>query len=331
MAELLLEEKLPQALQALCEKLNKYVQEKQEEKNNAEEQAGKVSSQYWKPPIYYDDDDDDDESYIPLRDIISEPLLSVAIAPILPTKEPDDSLSIGDEHLSTIPETESDKVIKSSVEDLVLIPSKSEDLSDNKKSLLNRDTSIVYSPKIDSLLEEFAGELAHIDLIPPEINEADFDPEEDIRLVEQLLYDNSSPLDALKDHFEIFFNSNEDSRQSRGGEGFLNFSNPFFDSNDDCTSSDDESLSDEDVPKDEVKIYSNPLFEFDDEYISSDVNPLLDEVLENIKSKDSYVSNLDELALLVTPLSKLNEDECFRTQGGDLMRFELLLTMIHLL
>ncbi|GKB82210.1 hypothetical protein Tco_0949105 [Tanacetum coccineum] len=96
----------------------------------------------------------------------------------------------------------------------------------------------------------------------------------------------------------------------------VTFSNPLFDSIDDFTSSDDESLSDEDVPKDNVKIYSNPLFEFDDEYISSDVNPLFDEVLENIKSKDSYVSNLYETALLVTPLSDVNEDECF-DPGGD--------------
>ncbi|GKG35874.1 hypothetical protein Tco_0441028, partial [Tanacetum coccineum] len=55
------------------------------------------------------------------------------------------------------------------------------------------NTSIISSPKIDSILEEFFGELAHIDLIPPGINEADFDPEEEIRLVEKLLYDNSSP------------------------------------------------------------------------------------------------------------------------------------------
>ncbi|GKA50097.1 reverse transcriptase domain-containing protein [Tanacetum coccineum] len=88
--------------------------------------------------------------------------------------------------------------------------------------------------------------------------------------------------------------------------------------------SDDESLSDEDVPEDNVKIYSNSLFEFDDEYISSDVNPLFNEVLENIDSKDSYVSNLDELALLVTPLFKLNEDECF-DPGGDVDEIELLL------
>ncbi|GKF10733.1 hypothetical protein Tco_0048659, partial [Tanacetum coccineum] len=57
----------------------------------------------------------------------------------------------------------------------------------------NQDTSIIYSPKIDSLLEEFFGELAHIDLIPPGINETDFDPEEEICLVEKLLYDNSFP------------------------------------------------------------------------------------------------------------------------------------------
>ncbi|GKA66819.1 hypothetical protein Tco_0766627 [Tanacetum coccineum] len=65
--------------------------------------------------------------------------------------------------------------------------------SDLIESLLNRDTLIISSPKFDSLLEEFSGELAHIDLIPPGINEGDFDPEEDIRLVERLLYDNSFP------------------------------------------------------------------------------------------------------------------------------------------
>ncbi|GKG00305.1 hypothetical protein Tco_0301995, partial [Tanacetum coccineum] len=82
----------------------------------------------------------------------------------------------------------------------------------------------------------------------------------------------------------------------------------------DFTYSDNELLSDEDVSED-VKIYSNPLFEFDDEYLFSDVNPLFVEVLENIESKDSYVSNLDETALLVTPLFNANEDECFDPGG----------------
>nr|GEW12313.1 hypothetical protein [Tanacetum cinerariifolium] len=56
------------------------------------------------------------------------------------------------------------------------------------ESLLNRDTLINSSPKFDYLFK-----LAHIDPILPRIEEADFDLEEEIRLVENLSYDNSSP------------------------------------------------------------------------------------------------------------------------------------------
>ncbi|GKE50933.1 hypothetical protein Tco_1486089 [Tanacetum coccineum] len=170
----------------------------------------------------YDDDDDYNykESTIPLNEIVSQIPPSIAITP------------------------ESNKLTKSSVKDLVPIPSESKDTFES-------------------------------------------DGECDLSSC-----DNFSPIDILE------------------GKS-VTFSNPLFDLNDDFTSSDDESLSDEDVPEDNVKIYSNPLFEFDDEYISSDVNPLFDEVLEDIESKESYVSNLDEAALLVTPLSAFNEDECF--------------------
>nr|GFC91393.1 hypothetical protein [Tanacetum cinerariifolium] len=48
---------------------------------------------------------------------------SNAITPVLPTEEPEYSLSMGYEHLSTISETESDEVIESSVKNLVPIPS----------------------------------------------------------------------------------------------------------------------------------------------------------------------------------------------------------------
>nr|GEY98848.1 hypothetical protein [Tanacetum cinerariifolium] len=67
------------------------------------------------PEPGYDDDDDDDVDY------------TIAITPVLSTEEPVDSLSMGDEHLDTILATESDEVIKSSVEDLVLMPSESEE------------------------------------------------------------------------------------------------------------------------------------------------------------------------------------------------------------
>nr|GEU51382.1 hypothetical protein [Tanacetum cinerariifolium] len=141
-----------------------------------------------------------------------------AITPVLPTEEPEYSLSMRDEHLSTISKTESDEVIKSSVENLVPILSESEGILDHIcdvpfsdknhfdaeydliESLLTRDTLIVYSPKIDSLLEEFTGELAHIDSIPPGIDETDFDPKDDIRFIEQLLYNDTSSED---DSFEF--------------------------------------------------------------------------------------------------------------------------------
>nr|GEY97044.1 hypothetical protein [Tanacetum cinerariifolium] len=187
--------------------------------------------------------------------------------------EPEDSLRMRDEHLGTIPTTESDEFIKSSVENLVSNPSESEDLfksecdvpacddfttflnllfnagddfsssddesfydediskkiysnplfdeeiismkidprhfnaeSDLIESLLNHDSSIISSSsKIDYLLDEFAGELILLKTIPPGIDETDYDPEEEIRLIEKLLYDNSSP--RPQEEF-IFENSN---------------------------------------------------------------------------------------------------------------------------
>ncbi|GJX37262.1 hypothetical protein Tco_0250565 [Tanacetum coccineum] len=167
---------------------------------------------YHNHDIFYDDDEELLPEEIKRIQQILERISFDAITPDFPII---DSLSMGDEHLSTIPETESDGLIKSSVENLVPIPMMKkiysnplfdEEIistkidshhfnaeSDLIESLLNRNTLIISSPKFDSLLEEFSGELAHIDLIPSGINEADFDPEEEIRLVERLLYDNSSP------------------------------------------------------------------------------------------------------------------------------------------
>nr|GFB20838.1 hypothetical protein [Tanacetum cinerariifolium] len=57
--------------------------------------------------------------------------------------------------------------------------------SDFVESLLNRDTFIDFSSKF-----YFSGDLAHI---KPEIPKFDFDFKEEIRLIENLLYDNSFP------------------------------------------------------------------------------------------------------------------------------------------
>ncbi|GJZ07635.1 reverse transcriptase domain-containing protein [Tanacetum coccineum] len=183
-------------------------------------------------------------------------------------------------------------------------------------------SSLIPFETSDSLLEEFADELALLDLFSPGIGDADFDLEGDILLLEKLLNDDPlSPLPLKELHFEelkMIKSSIDDSPplDVLGGNS-VTFSNPLFDANDDFTFSNDESLPEEDVPEENFKIYSNPLFEFDDEYISSGINPLFNEVLEDIENKDSYVSNLDEPALLVTPFFDVNEDECF-DPGGDI-------------
>ncbi|GJX88100.1 hypothetical protein Tco_0340114 [Tanacetum coccineum] len=59
-----------------------------------EELANFINTPNWNRPAFWNnDDDDDDEEY------------TIAITPILLTEKPDNSLSMGDEHLSTIPKT----------------------------------------------------------------------------------------------------------------------------------------------------------------------------------------------------------------------------------
>nr|GFC70767.1 hypothetical protein [Tanacetum cinerariifolium] len=60
------------------------------------------------------------------------------------------------------------------------------------KSLHTHDSSLPISSKINSLLDEFASKLTLLKSISPGIDETDCDFEEDIRLIEKLLYDNSS-------------------------------------------------------------------------------------------------------------------------------------------
>nr|GFA03681.1 hypothetical protein [Tanacetum cinerariifolium] len=99
-------------LTAMCELACQIIQKKQEDKRIKEKQA--ANARYWKIPACCDDDDD----------------YNSVITPVLSTEEPDNSLSMGDEHLDTIPTTESDKVIKSSVEILVPIPSEFKGIPD---------------------------------------------------------------------------------------------------------------------------------------------------------------------------------------------------------
>nr|GEX67682.1 hypothetical protein [Tanacetum cinerariifolium] len=92
----------------------------QEEKRIKEQQAAKA--QNWKLPVCYVDDDDEESSNSLNDNIIFELPPCAAVTP----SEPIDSLSMGDEHLNTIPAMESEEFIKSSVENLVPNPSESE-------------------------------------------------------------------------------------------------------------------------------------------------------------------------------------------------------------
>ncbi|GJV05482.1 integrase [Tanacetum coccineum] len=139
-------------------------------RNISEEFSEYINCPSWNRSLFYFDDNDDEYTVIWRR--------PKAITPDEPSKEPKDPLIMGEEELSTIPEKD-----KSSVEDLVLIPSGSKgvsnDICDNDhsdaESFLSQDITIT-SPKIDFLSEEFAGELAPI---LPGMDKDEFDEEED--------------------------------------------------------------------------------------------------------------------------------------------------------
>ncbi|GJY97495.1 hypothetical protein Tco_0514405 [Tanacetum coccineum] len=84
-------------------------------------------------------------------------------------------------------------------------------------------------------------------------------------------------------------------------DNFMTFSNPLFNDKDNFTSSDDESLPEEDVPKENFKIYSNPLFEFDDEYIFrgeiDEIDAFLDMDISTDFEDDYYDSEGDIIYL----------------------------------
>nr|GFC54556.1 hypothetical protein [Tanacetum cinerariifolium] len=102
--------------------------------------------------------------------------------------EPIDSLSMGDEHLNTISAMESNEFIKSCVENLVPNPSESEGEYE-----CDVPAAFTTFSNIDSLFDEFAGELTLLKSIPSGIHETDCYPEEETHFTERLLYDNSSP------------------------------------------------------------------------------------------------------------------------------------------
>nr|GFD02405.1 hypothetical protein [Tanacetum cinerariifolium] len=121
-----------------CQIFQKNLEEKQLE----EERAAK--DQNWKLPVCYDDDNDEERSDSLDDNIISGLPSSSAITPdepVLSTEEPDNSLSMGDEHLDNIPAMKLNEFIKSGVEDLIPIPSKSEGTLEHVCDVPSHDNS----------------------------------------------------------------------------------------------------------------------------------------------------------------------------------------------
>ncbi|GKE09593.1 hypothetical protein Tco_1413144 [Tanacetum coccineum] len=114
------------------------------------------------------------------------------------TKEPSDTLLMGDEIISTTPARENDEFIKSSVDNLVPIPRESEEKLD-----------------IDLLLGE------QLDTLSTRDREIDFNPIRDIEELERLLADDPVPVPRVFD--DPLGNSDSMSRSSETKSDILFF------------------------------------------------------------------------------------------------------------
>nr|GFB12840.1 hypothetical protein [Tanacetum cinerariifolium] len=121
------------------------------------------------------------EASPPDSELVSSDVMEIVIPEVLCDAECESDSS---DDQSCSDEDVLEKIVSKSLSEEEIIP---------MESLRTHDSSLSISSKIDSLLDEFAGELAPLKSIPPGIDEIDRDFEEDIRLIEKLLYDNSSP------------------------------------------------------------------------------------------------------------------------------------------
>ncbi|GKC75826.1 hypothetical protein Tco_1126600 [Tanacetum coccineum] len=231
---------------------------------------------------------------------------------------------MSDEHLNTIPKTE-----KSSVENLVPIPSEfkgiSEDICDVSScdndhfdaefglinSLLSRDSSIT-SPKIDFLPGEFVGELDLFDPVLPGIDKDDFDEEEGendndiIQIEDEILHENLLNVNLLVDKIEALK---------------LTPSIPFvieYPSSSPIPVMDSEFLI-EDVDTFLVPEDSIP------SGIESDLGSEEDIIfLDNLLNEDPipeykrFTFDIEPDAPVINYFDELNEDECFDPGGGEI-------------
>nr|GEV02996.1 hypothetical protein [Tanacetum cinerariifolium] len=178
----------------------------EEEKQIEEEQAAR----YWKIPACYDDDDDDDDYTIAITpkepdNSLMSPRVNMSVTCLLvkflrlsPLFDADydfssvENQSFSDEYIPK--KIYSNPLFDEEIISMKIDPHHSNAESDLIESLLNHDSLIISSSsKIDSLFDEFAGELTLLKSIPPGSNETDCDPKEETHFIKRLLYDNSYP------------------------------------------------------------------------------------------------------------------------------------------
>nr|GEZ81488.1 hypothetical protein [Tanacetum cinerariifolium] len=104
--------------------------------------------------------------------------------PVLSTEEPDNSLSMGDEHLDTILAMKSDEFIKSGVETLIPILSESEGIPEHVCDVLSHDNSPPLDVSNDQIEDLF------------ESNEEFSSTDDDSFSLDNIDYVEASPLDS---------------------------------------------------------------------------------------------------------------------------------------
>ncbi|PWA88254.1 WD40/YVTN repeat-like-containing domain-containing protein [Artemisia annua] len=260
---------------------------KDDGRKSMEELLAELRADKLRKAFIYDDDSDDDEERIVPFNVFPQ------IAPICPPVRPEDSLTIGDEPLNTIPATESDEINKSSVENLVPIQSESGETS-------NGDGETFENDRRDNL----------VDTNDKPFDDTNFDLEGDIRFLESLLLEEPLPPlppkndevtdESIDNHDEICSESDEGYTSLSCGEieyveeeispcgNPTSFSEPnipdFSPKEIDVLSEIDETSDESDDPVFEnfKTTFTNPLFDFEPEFTMISDNPLFD-----IQIKDS--------------------------------------------
>nr|GEV68165.1 hypothetical protein [Tanacetum cinerariifolium] len=256
------------SLKSMCAMVCQIIQKKQKEKQIEEEQA--ANARYWKIPACYEFIKCSVENLVP-NPSKSEgenggdvPACFTTFSNVLFDADYDfyssDDQSFFDEDFSK--EIYSNPLFDEETIPMKIDPHPFNAESDLIESMLNHDSSIIIYSKIDSLFDEFAGELTLLKSLSLGIDETDCYPEEETHFTKRLLYDNSSPLPPEEFVPE---NSNADI------ESFSLFPIPIKDS---------DSLMEE-IDLSFTPDYPMPPSIEEDDYDSERDIPILEELLDN--------------------------------------------------